>query len=469
MRSKRRWWWGPVIAVVLMLGTAGSAGAQTRVITGHIASDRPDWVYVPVQVPAGTRQISVRYSYNHVPGNTLDIGIFDADGTGLGNNAGFRGWSGGARDSFSISAAEATPGYRPGPIEPGTWNVILGPYEVLPTGIDYRIEVTLTPGPVGPRFVPHPPSDSVPGTGPGWYRGDLHLHTIHSDGQYTPQDIANGAVAAGLDYFVSTEHNTPTANDVWGLYRRPGLLAIPGEEVTTRGGHWGAIGIPPGAWIDWRYRAEDRLLSRFTGQVHRYGGLAVANHPRCPLKGCLWTFGFEDVDLVEVWNGPWDVFDEQALQGWQAELAAGRYLPLVGASDAHRSPDVIGLPQTVVRASRQSRNRILAGLEWGRSYVAESASVRLFMKAKVGLRRAGLGQTLRVPPGRQAIARLWVLGAPGAVAGFYTEDGPIATLPVTGSAAKLRVRVPAGSQWVRAEVRHANGSAAALTNPIFLR
>ena len=59
--------------------------------------------------------------------NVLDLGIFGAAGHDLGNAAGFRGWSGGARDGFVISSTHATPGYLAGPIEPGVWAVALGP------------------------------------------------------------------------------------------------------------------------------------------------------------------------------------------------------------------------------------------------------------------------------------------------------------------------------------------------------
>lgn len=67
--------------------------------------------------------------------NVLEIGVFDPSGWGQGDAAGFRGWSGGARDSFTISASDATPGYIPGPIEPGTWAIALGPIVVNPAGM----------------------------------------------------------------------------------------------------------------------------------------------------------------------------------------------------------------------------------------------------------------------------------------------------------------------------------------------
>jgi predicted metal-dependent phosphoesterase TrpH len=41
--------------------------------------------------------------------------------------------------------------------------------------------------------------------------GDTHLHTVHSDGRRTPAEVAAGARAAGLDFIVSTDHNTSSA------------------------------------------------------------------------------------------------------------------------------------------------------------------------------------------------------------------------------------------------------------------
>jgi hypothetical protein len=94
-----------------------------------------------------------------VRGNALDIGVFSPAGVQLGNQRGFRGWSGGFRDRFTISAAAATPGYLPGPIEPGRWHLILGPYTVAAQGLTYTVGVTL-------RFGrPRPGLRAQPGAG----------------------------------------------------------------------------------------------------------------------------------------------------------------------------------------------------------------------------------------------------------------------------------------------------------------
>ncbi len=213
-------------------------------------------------MPRGVREIAVSYSYDKPPvpagtlGNSCDIGIFDECGIDVGGE-GFRGWSGGARTEFAIAADAATPGYLPGPVNPGTWHVALGPYTVAPCGLDYRVDVTLTFGATGEPFVAEYPPQQVPGRGRAWYRGDCHLHTVYSDGWRLPEEVAATARTAGLDFIVTTEHNTSASHGAWAQLPGDDLLIVTGEEVTTRNGHYLALGIPPGEWIDWRYRAHD--------------------------------------------------------------------------------------------------------------------------------------------------------------------------------------------------------------------
>ena len=117
---------------------------------------------------------------------------------------------------------------------------------VVPPGVDYEVTVTLHLGRELKRFRPDPPARGVRGTGPGWYRGDCHLHTVHSDGRHTQASLAALAREAGLDFIGSTEHNTSSAQLTWGRHAPDDLLVVNGEEVTTRAGHWLALGLPAG-------------------------------------------------------------------------------------------------------------------------------------------------------------------------------------------------------------------------------
>lgn len=165
---------------------------ETRTVRGTLPTGSPDFVYLPVEVPAGVAEIRVSYTYDKpsVPagtmGNALDIGIFDERGTELGGR-GFRGWSGGARTEFFIRSDDATPGYVPGAVRPGTWHIALGPYTVAPRGLAYEVTVTLTYGKGVPAPDPVYPPARAKGRGRAWYRGDCHLHSWYSDGRRTPR------------------------------------------------------------------------------------------------------------------------------------------------------------------------------------------------------------------------------------------------------------------------------------------
>src|SRR5271163_1426321 len=214
-------------AVSVAMVAPGAITGQREGETIHIAFsgrfgfgiDR--WAYLPFEVPAGVQRIRVTTSHDHfaVGGlirNVLDLGVFGPAGHDLGNAAGFRGWSGGARDSFVISSGYATPGYLAGPIEPGVWAVALGPVVLSPWGMAWDVHVIMERGDPAEEaaevepVVAAPPPPSI--CGARWYRGDLHLHTVHSDGQRDPDELASAARASGLDFIVSTDHNTNSAN-----------------------------------------------------------------------------------------------------------------------------------------------------------------------------------------------------------------------------------------------------------------
>ncbi|MCX5037200.1 MULTISPECIES: CehA/McbA family metallohydrolase [Streptomyces] len=481
-------------AAALTLGSVSFAAAapreqRTRTVRGTLPPGSPDFVYVPVEVPRGVREIHVAYTYDRpaVPagtqGNALDIGLFDERGTELGGR-GFRGWSGGARTEFSVRADAATPGYVPGPVRAGTWHIALGPYTVAPQGLSYEITVTLTYGEEDPAPRPVYPPERAKGRGRAWYRGDCHLHSEYSDGRYTLAEIAELARAAGLDFINSSEHNTHSAHAHWADLAGDDLLILLGEEVTTRNGHVVALGTDPGTFVDWRYRARDNRFGRFARQIRRAGGLVVPAHPHATCIGCNWKFGFGEADAVEVWNGAYTPDDEVALADWDGMLVAaardgGRgWIPAMGSSDSHRSPDVIGRPQTVVLADDLTREAVQEGIRAGRSYVAESSKVSLSLTASGGRgEHAGIGERLRVDRDSPVTVRLEVTGAPRCTVRFVTDQGVLFTggpLPVSGAGTVEWRTTASYAAYVRAEVRHEAaagplpGALAAFTNPVFL-
>jgi hypothetical protein len=450
------------------------------------------WAYLLFDVPAGVQQIRVAASHEDfaVGGlvrNVLDLGVFGPPGYDLGNAAGFRGWSGGARDGFVISSTYATPGYLAGPVEPGVWAVALGPVVVSPWGMAWRVRVTMERGQpaFGARAGEQPAAQGAPvlalppaSVGDArWYRGDLHLHTVHSDGERHPGELVSAAHAGGLDFIVSTEHNTNAANRVWPVCDTGSLLVIPGEEVTTRHGHWLAVGLSAHAWVDWRYGPRDGVFPRFATEVRQAGGLVVAAHPAVPLPGSAWEFGFADVDALELWNGRWNLDDELSLRIWQRLLRQGRRVVAVGGSDSHGKRQLVGSPQTAVHAGELSIPAIVDGLRCGRSYIARSRDVAMELTASCpssgGRDVAGPGQTLRVPTETAVTVTAVISGAPGTKAALITAAGCAGRATVRSARARLRWELDAASaRFARLEVREAGqgrlGAMVALTNPVWL-
>ena len=170
------------------------------------AAQEKTYVHLPFEVSAGATRLEVRCAYTNrigsdpllKNGNTIDLGVFDARGIGF-LDAGFRGWSGSERASFVITETEATPGYLPGALLPGTWYVLLGLYKLAPEGCAYRVDVTVTsePGHVSQAGLPAPVA-ALPASFGGahsgaWLRGEMHCHSDHSDGEVRPVDLVRMA------------------------------------------------------------------------------------------------------------------------------------------------------------------------------------------------------------------------------------------------------------------------------------
>jgi hypothetical protein len=460
----------------LLAATRGArldVSATTTIRGGRFAAGSlDDYAYIPVLVPPGVGELQIACDYGADEGNFLNIGIFGPEGCELGNDAGFRGWSHGGRQGrrrFVISESRATPGYLPGPISPGTWHVALNPHSIGADGLDWTLVVTMLNLPPGRSFVPRMATSMVNET-PGWYRGDLHLHTEHSDGEQTPAEVSARAVLSGLDFIVPTDHNTISAQQHWGEVERPGLLVLCGEEVTTPAGHWGAIGLGPGVWIDFRYRPGDSQLRRFVDRVRGAGGIAIANHPqRRSQKGCGWDFDASEMDAVEVWNGAWTASDDEAVRMWDGLLRTGHRLVAVGGSDSHNADQPVGHPQTVVGAAGLNRDAVVAALRAGHAYVAADSRVTIDLGVESDGAAAGMGGRLVARADQTVAVTLRVSGALGGRVTLHTDLGIVHEVVVAQPVvAVLWETVSDATRYVRAEVRTLRGEMLALSNPVWI-
>lgn len=290
--------------------------------------------------------------------------------------AGWRGWSGGARTRFAITPDAATPGYVPGPLEPGEWAVVLGLHRVPAAGIEVEVTISLpATGPVEAEPPAPPRPDVRRGSARGlpspagttWLACDFHAHSTHSDGDQSLDQLAARAVASGLDLLAVTDHNTVSHHPhLPAVGARYDLPLIPGQEVTTARGHANAFGDI--GWIDFRTPADTWL-----DQVEARGGLLSVNHP---IEGdCSWQHPLTRIPpVLELWHIGWfrDVRSDAMWAFWNQWR---HDVSVVGGGDFHIAGDgrPPGLPTTWVAAADRSPDAVLEAVEAGRTAIAWAA------------------------------------------------------------------------------------------------
>lgn len=448
-----------------------AAGAPSRrvVVVRYTPADRQAgrYQYVPFDVPPGTSRLAFGYAYDRAGGaNVVDLGLFEPGPLDLGSTA-YRGWSGGERQSVTITSAAATPGYWPGPLPAGRWHVMLGLYKVAEAGVDVEVWVETADAPDGgPAPLPKRPPEPLR-RGARWYAGALHTHTVHSDGALDVTAISARAREAGLDFIAITDHNNTTHQTE--AVPADGLLRIVGEEVTTPGGHasvWGLGGARD--FVDFRVLPGDPRIAGLVKEAGARGAVVSINHPASSCAGCAWEHAVpEGVTGVEITNGRQREM-AAAIALWDALLKEGRRIVGVGSSDWHRPPAPIDVASVRVWAEELSTNAILDGIRAGRVVVvADGRTPPPLLVARAGRARAGIGETLTVR-GRRTV-RLDVtlpLGLLGGRVDLVADGAVVASKP---AASRLHFDRPiAGDRYLRLHVFAADGAPRAVTNPVFL-
>ncbi|WMT88434.1 CehA/McbA family metallohydrolase [Pelagibacterium sp. 26DY04] len=374
--------------------------------------------------------------------------------------------------SVWISTRQASPGIVPGAPEPGTWQIEIDVHRILPPGhVSYRLEIdwaqTETFQPVDPLV----PLTGQRRRGPGWYRGDLHGHTIHSDGQLSVAEYLQYAVERGYDFVALTDHNTVTG--LPELDRRAGeaITIIGGTELTTYNGH--ALVLGTRELVDWRVRDGETMSGRAEALTDE-GKLFVIAHPKAEghpfCTGCRWAFS----DLmpgparhIEVWNRFWSerTHNEESVYLFYRWLNAGYRMVATAGTDTHRRAATGGrIAANVVYALDNTQDEILAGIRAGRSFISSGPELKLSAQGADG-GKAGMGQAMAA--GRLTLRCDWAgAGEDGLVAGLIRRGRRIESW-TCGEAGAGTFEVEAeDGDWFVCELRDRTAGLHAITNPI---
>ena len=221
-----------------------------------------------------------------------------------------------------------------------------------------------------------------------WYKGNLHTHTTHSDGDSSPDAVARWYKEHGYHFLILSDHNYFTEpkglNQVFGARER--FLLVGGEEVTAhyekKPVHVNAYGISQ--LVSPQFGPSVReTIQRNVDAVRAAGGIPSLNHPNFG-----WAVSPEDVAavrnlrLIEVYNGHPRVHNEggggkpSAERIWDAALTAGREIFAVAVDDAHHfkrfGPGYSnpGRGWVMVKARELSVRSVLQALRTGEFYAS---------------------------------------------------------------------------------------------------
>jgi hypothetical protein len=454
-------------------------------------ANRQAYVEVPFEVPKDVTRITIEFSYTgRDKHTTIDLGLFD--------NERFRGWSGGNKSSFTLSATDATPSYLPGPIRPGQWKLILGVPNIREdVRSEYEAKIHFLYAGDRPAISTF---SRVPlRTGPAWYRGDLHMHDAHSDGSCLSQSrkkvpcplykTLETAVSRGLDFIAISDHNTISQYDDMRELQPyfDQLLLLPAREITTFQGHANVYG--PTEFIDFRLASQHVPdFNKLLDEVQSLHGILSINHPGIPsgesCMGCGWTVpntDFSRVTSIEVINGGAADGPLSGIAFWQKQLNNGFRFTALGGSDNHdadlkaQTYSAIGHPATVVYAANLSENAILNAIRAGHVFVdAEGSKDRIIeFTAMTATSTASMGDNIQAPVNQPIHFTLKMI----ALAGGHPEiilDGQPTTLLDASSAKQneetknFNYKSDGKRHWLRADIRSQDGSLLIVGNPVYL-
>ena len=310
------------------------------------------------------------------------------------------------------------------------------------------------------------PGKQSAGEGYRWYKGNLHTHTTHSDGDSSPDAVARWYKEHGYQFLFLSDHNHFTdprgLNQVFAAKER--FLLIGAEEVTAhfekKPVHVNAYGIsqlvPPQFGPSVR-----ETIQRNVDAVRAAGGIPSLNHPNFG-----WAVTGDDVAavrnlrLIEVYNGHPTVHNEggggrwSAERIWDAALTAGREIFAVAVDDAHHFKSFgpgysnPGRGWVMVKAPELSTRAILQALRAGDFYA--STGVEL-----AEVERAGNRLRVKIEQDRNFAYTTRFFGAGGKLlAESYELESEYALKP--------------GEPYVRATITDSMGRRA-WTQPVFRR
>ncbi len=229
-------------------------------------------------------------------------------------------------------------------------------------------------------------------TGMSWYKGNTHAHTVESDGDSSPEYVAQWYKAHGYNFLVISDHNVFTDPAQLSHLTDSDFILIPGEELTSGFEslpvHVNGLNLP--GLVD--PRTGSTMVATIQSNVdaiREVEGVPHINHPNFG-----WAFGAEELAqvendrLLEIYNGHPSVHNEggggfpSLEEIWDMLLTGGKRIYGIAVDDAHHFQGEFSADRAnpgrgwiSVRARSLDAVEIMQQLEAGQFYA--STGVRL--------------------------------------------------------------------------------------------
>ncbi len=300
-----------------------------------------------------------------------------------------------------------------------------------------------------------------------WYKGNTHTHTLNSDGDSSPDEVARWYREQGYQFLVLSDHNFLTSVD--GLNALMGadekFVLIPGEEVTsrfeTKAVHVNGLGVTRLVPATTNAASLVETIQGNVDAIRAAQGVPHLNHP-----SFTWAFGADEIArvrnnrLFELYNGHPQVNNEggggvPSLEAaWDTILSRGNLLYGIAVDDAHtfKQPWNTGAARPgqgwiVVRAARLGAADILDAIERGDFYSSNGVELSDYQATP---------RSVTVTVREKAWAKYRIV--------FYGRGGRVIKEVATGQA---RYDITGNEGYVRAKVFESSGRVA-WTQPVMV-
>ena len=237
-----------------------------------------------------------------------------------------------------------------------------------------------------------------------WYKGNLHAHTLNSDGDSTPDDVVRWYREHGYHFVTLTDHNYLTSVDgLNALHGADGkFLVVRGEEVTDPSNgkpvHINGLDLatfvkPSGA------STVLEAIQRNVDAIRAAKGVPSVNHPNFGWAITADELGqVQRTRLFEVFNSHPTVNNQGGggvpglEEVWDRILSSGKLLYGIAVDDAHyfKRPEDQSAPRpgygwVHVRAERLESRAIVEALERGDFYASTGVELQSIQSSSSSL------------------------------------------------------------------------------------